>query len=95
MLFFFGLGTLIPLMSFGLIASSVPRRILRQLVLASAVLVIAMGVMMADRGLKLTGSGFDFNSLTSRSHQLGSANGEVNRPLKNYFESGESSNTRR
>lgn len=90
MLFFFGLGTLIPLMSFGLIASSIPRHIMRQLVLASAVLVIAMGLMMADRGLKLTGSGYDFNSLTSRSHQLGSANREVNRPMKNYLESGES-----
>ena len=95
MLFFFGLGTLIPLMGFGLIASSVPRRIMRQLVLASAVLVIGMGLMMADRGLKLTESGYDFNSLTSRSHQLGSANGQVNRPMKNYLESGESSNTRR
>ena len=95
MLFFFGLGTLIPLMGFGLIASSVPRRIMRQLVLASAVLVIGMGLMMADRGLKLTESGYDFNSLTSGSHQLGSANGQVNRPRKNYLESGESSNARR
>jgi sulfite exporter TauE/SafE/copper chaperone CopZ len=67
-LFFFGLGTLIPLMGFGLIASSVPHRIMRQLVLASAVLVIGMGLMMADRGLKLTESGYDFSSLTSRSH---------------------------
>jgi sulfite exporter TauE/SafE/copper chaperone CopZ len=95
MLFFFGLGTLIPLMSFGLIASSIPRHIMRQLVLASAVLVIAMGLMMADRGLKLTGSGYDFNSLTSRSHQFGSANGEGNRPMKNYLESSESGNTGR
>ena len=63
MLFFFGLGTLLPLLSFGLIASSVSRSIMRQLVLASAILVIAMGLMMADRGLKLTGSGYDFNSL--------------------------------
>jgi sulfite exporter TauE/SafE/copper chaperone CopZ len=99
MLFFFGVGTLIPLMSFGLIASSVPRRILRQLVLASAVLVIAMGLMMADRGLKLTGSGYDFNSLTSRSQQLRSANGPAiiprDRPANNYLESAESGNTMR
>ena len=95
MLFFFGLGTLIPLMSFGLIASSVPRRILRQLVLASAVLVIAMGLMMADRGLKLTGSGYDFNSLTSPSQQLrplnGPAYGSRDRPANNYLESSSAS----
>jgi sulfite exporter TauE/SafE len=66
MLFFFGLGTLIPLLSFGLIASSVSRDIINLLVRASAILVIAMGLMMADRGLKLTGSGYDFNSLSSR-----------------------------
>ncbi|PTR16890.1 sulfite exporter TauE/SafE [Nitrosospira sp. Nsp2] len=99
MLFFFGLGTLIPLMSFGLIASSVPRRILRQLVLASAVLVIAMGLMMADRGLKLTGSGYDFNSLTSPSQQLrpvnGPAHGPRDKPANNYLESSASGNTMR
>jgi sulfite exporter TauE/SafE/copper chaperone CopZ len=97
MLFFFGLGTLIPLMSFGLIASSVPRRILRQLVLASAVLVIAMGLMMADRGLKLTGSGYDFNSLTSPSQQRRPVNGPAHeprdRPANNYLESSASGNT--
>jgi sulfite exporter TauE/SafE/copper chaperone CopZ len=91
MLFFFGLGTLIPLMSFGLIASSVPRSILRQLVLASAVLVIAMGLMMADRGLKLTGSGYDFNSLTSSSQQLRPVNG----PANNYLGLAEPGNTTR
>jgi sulfite exporter TauE/SafE len=85
MLFFFGLGTLLPLMSFGLIASSVPRRIMRQLVLASAVLVIAMGLMMADRGLKLTGSGYDFDSLTSRSQQLKAISVSAN----GYLESGQ------
>jgi sulfite exporter TauE/SafE/copper chaperone CopZ len=69
MLFFFGLGTLLPLLSFGLIASSVSRSVMRQLVLASAILVISMGLMMADRGLKLTGSGYDFNSLSSHWQQ--------------------------
>lgn len=69
MLFFFGLGTLLPLLSFGLIASSVSRGIMRQLVMASAILVISMGLMMADRGLKLTASGYDFNSLSSRWQQ--------------------------
>jgi len=69
MLFFFGLGTLLPLLSFGLIASSISRSVMHQLVIASAILVIAMGLMMADRGLKLTGSGYDFSSLSSRWQQ--------------------------
>lgn len=69
MLFFFGLGTLVPLLSFGLVASSVSRDIVNLLVRASAILVIAMGLMMTDRGLKLTGTGYDFNSLWSRWQQ--------------------------
>jgi sulfite exporter TauE/SafE len=73
MLFFFGLGTLLPLLSFGLIASSVPRSIMRQLVMASAVLVIAMGLMMANRGLKLIGTEYEFNSLSSHSQRVASA----------------------
>ncbi|SCY44198.1 Sulfite exporter TauE/SafE [Nitrosospira sp. Nl5] len=79
MLFFFGLGTLVPLLSFGLIASSVSRDIVNLLVRASAILVIAMGLIMADRGLKLTGSGYDFNSLSSRWHQV--------TPADNHLES--------
>jgi uncharacterized protein len=79
MLFFFGLGTLVPLLSFGLIASSVSRDIINLLVRASAILVIAMGLMMADRGLKLTGSGYDFNSLSSRWRQV--------TPADNHLES--------
>jgi len=69
MLFFFGLGTLLPLLSFGLIASNISHSVMHQLVIASAILVIAMGLMMADRGLKLTGSGYDLNSLSSRWQQ--------------------------
>ena len=68
-LFFFGLGTLVPLLSFGLISSSVSKDAINLLIRASAILVIVMGLMMADRGLKLTGSGYDFNSLSSRWQQ--------------------------
>ena len=69
MLFFFGLGTLVPLLSFGLISSSVSKDVITLLIRASAILVIVMGLMMADRGLKLTGSDYDFNSLSSRWQQ--------------------------
>src|SRR5687768_12216914 len=70
MLFFFGLGTLVPLLSFGLIASSISGDMINLLVRASAILVIAMGLMMADRGLKLIGSAPDFNSVPPRSQQV-------------------------
>jgi hypothetical protein len=36
---------------------------IRQLLRVSAILVIAMGLMMANRGLKMTQSGFDLGSL--------------------------------
>ncbi len=63
LLFFFGLGTLLPLLSFGLIANILSRNTIYEIVRVSGVLVIAMGVMMANRGLKLTGSGYDLNSV--------------------------------
>lgn len=66
MLCLFGLGTLVPLLGFGLVASTVSRSTIDLLVRASAVMVIAMGLMMADRGLRLTGSGYDAASLLSR-----------------------------
>ncbi|QXP86207.1 sulfite exporter TauE/SafE family protein [Methylococcus sp. Mc7] len=65
-LLFFGLGTLLPLLGFGLFASVLSRRVMHTLVHVSGILVIAMGLMMADRGLKMTGSGYDFSSLLLR-----------------------------
>jgi len=65
-LLFFGLGTLLPLLGFGVFASILSRHVMHTLVHVSGVLVIAMGLMMADRGLKLAQSGYDFGSLLSR-----------------------------
>ncbi len=63
LLFFFGLGTLVPLLGFGFFASFLSRHTIHELVKVSGVLVIIMALMMADRGLKMTQSGYDFNSL--------------------------------
>jgi sulfite exporter TauE/SafE/copper chaperone CopZ len=65
-LLFFGLGTLLPLLGFGVFASVLSRRVMHTLVHVSGILIIVMGLMMADRGLKLTGSGYDFGSLLDR-----------------------------
>ncbi|MDF9392993.1 heavy metal transport/detoxification protein [Methylococcus capsulatus] len=62
-LLFFGLGTLLPLLGFGVFASLLSRRVMHTLAHVSGVLVIVMGLMMAERGLKMTGSGYDFGSL--------------------------------
>jgi uncharacterized protein len=62
----FGLGTLVPLLGFGFFASYLSRRTMHELVRVSGILVIVMGLMMADRGLKMTQSGFDFASLRDR-----------------------------
>lgn len=66
LLFYFGLGTLVPLLGFGFFANLLSRNTIHDLVRVSGVLVILMGVMMANRGLKMTKSGYDFNSVQSR-----------------------------
>jgi sulfite exporter TauE/SafE/copper chaperone CopZ len=63
LLLFFGLGTLIPLLGFGFFANLLSRNTIHDLVRVSGVLVIVMGIMMANRGLKLTKSGYDFGSV--------------------------------
>lgn len=62
-LFYFSLGTLVPLLGFGAFASLLSRHTIHELVRVSGVLVFIMGIMMANRGLKMIDSGYDFNSL--------------------------------
>lgn len=50
-LMMFGLGTLLPLMGFGIFASLLPQTAMRLLLKVSGILVMAMGLMMAQRGL--------------------------------------------
>lgn len=52
-LLMFGLGTLLPLLGFGLFASLLSHTAMRQIVQVSGILVIAMGVMMAQRGMMM------------------------------------------
>ncbi len=63
---FFGLGTLLPLLGFGVFAGLLSRHATHPLVHTPAMPVIAMGLMMAGRGLKMTSSGYDFVSLSDR-----------------------------
>lgn len=52
-LLMFGLGTLFPLLGFGLFASFLSQSAMQQMVKVSGILVIAMSVMMAQRGLMM------------------------------------------
>lgn len=52
-LMMFGLGTLLPLLGFGMFASFLSHAAMRQMVHVSGILVIAMGAMMAQRGMML------------------------------------------
>ena len=66
LLFMFGLGTLPVMLGFGVLTSALSARIAPKLVRASGVIVIALGAIMLNRGLAMTGSGYDFNSLAAR-----------------------------
>lgn len=56
-LLMFSLGTLLPLWGFGLFATFLSANAMRQLVRVSGVLVLAMGVMMAQRGWHMLQTG--------------------------------------
>lgn len=66
LLMFFSLGTLGPLLAFGWFAHLLSHRMMNELLRVSGVLVLLMGLMMTDRGLRLTGSGFDTEALHER-----------------------------
>lgn len=68
-LFFFGIGTLPMLLGFGFLTSLLSGNLTPKLLKASGVIVMALGVIMLNRGLAVTGSGIDFNTLVARVSQ--------------------------
>ena len=65
LLFIFGVGTLPVMLGFGYLTSIISRKATHKILKASGVIVIILGVIMINRGLALTGTGYDFNSLTA------------------------------
>jgi uncharacterized protein len=61
----FGLGTLPVLLGFGIFASYISVNSTKKILKISAVVVIILGAVMFNRGLALTGSGYDMNSLVT------------------------------
>lgn len=68
-LFFFGIGTLPLLLGFGFLTSLLSSSLTPKLLKASGVIVMALGVIMMNRGLAVTGTGVDFNTLVARASQ--------------------------
>ena len=63
LLFAFGLGTLPVMLGFGLLTSVLSANVAPKIIKASGVIVVALGVIMFNRGLIMTGSGYDFHTL--------------------------------
>ena len=67
MLFVFGLGTLPVLLGFGYFTSFVSAKATNKILKASGAIVIILGLIMLNRGIALTGSGYDVNSIMTGS----------------------------
>lgn len=68
-LFFFGVGTLPLLLGFGFLTSLLSGNLTPKLLKASGVIVMALGAIMLNRGLAVTGTGVDFNTLVAHVSQ--------------------------
>jgi sulfite exporter TauE/SafE len=68
-LFFFGVGTLPLLLGFGFLTSLLSANLTPKLLRASGLIVIILGAIMLNRGLAVTGTGVDFNTMVARMSQ--------------------------
>lgn len=66
MMLVFGLGTLPIMLGFGFLAGTVSGKFTHNLLSFSALLVIMLGFIMTNRGLILTGNGYDIKNVSSR-----------------------------
>lgn len=64
-LFVFGAGTLPMLLGFGMMTSLVSHRASERILKLSAVFVMIIGLIMVNRGLVLTGTGYDVNTMSA------------------------------
>jgi uncharacterized protein len=65
LLFIFALGTLPVMLGFGYLTSVISKKATHKILKASGVIVIILGLIMINRGISLTGTGYDYNSLTA------------------------------
>lgn len=67
LLFVFALGTLPVMFGFGYLTSYISSKMTHKILKVSGIVVILLGLIMLNRGLALTGSGYDFNSILQNS----------------------------
>ncbi|NOX71209.1 MAG: hypothetical protein GXO64_00735, partial [Candidatus Micrarchaeota archaeon] len=77
----FGLGTLPFLLGFGMFASFISRKMAHNILKVSGIIVVVLGVIMLNRGLALTGSGYDFNSIATYMSVMSSADAASNEDM--------------
>lgn len=70
-LFIFGIGTLPVMLGFGYFTSLISTKATLKILKLSGLLVILLGLIMLNRGLALTGSGYDFQSMGAKLGLLG------------------------
>lgn len=70
MLFAFRLGTLPVLSTFGALTTFISGALTYRLLRASGVIVVVLGAVMINRGLILTGSGYDLRSVTGAIYRM-------------------------
>jgi len=68
-LFFFGLGTAPMMLGFGFLTTLLSGSLTPKLLKVSGVVVMALGLIMLNRGLAVTGTGIDFNTMVARLSQ--------------------------
>jgi len=66
LLFIFGLGTLPVMLGFGYLASIISSKAVNNILKISGIIVIVLGLIMVNRGLALSGSGYDANSIVAK-----------------------------
>jgi len=76
LLFVFALGTLPVMLGFGYVTSIISAKAIHKILKVSGVIVIILGLVMMNRGLALTGTGYDINSLTTNIVPFASAEGD-------------------
>lgn len=69
-LFLFAIGTLPVMLGFGIFATFLSKKATTKLLKASGIIVIVLGLLMVNRGLALTGSGYDINSIIVSNNEI-------------------------
>jgi sulfite exporter TauE/SafE len=78
MLFVFGLGTLPLMMGFGFMASALSRQFAPRLVRVSGIIVVALGVIMLNRGYAMMTTGTDLHAgMNHAGHETSTAQGSA------------------